>query len=213
MATTAPTPRTRVARIPERGAYDRETIYSILDSAFFCHVGFVAEGQPMVIPTLYGRRGDRLYIHGSAASRMLRGLKSGLDCCVTVTLLDGLVLARSAFHHSANYRSVVVLGRATAVDEEAEKLAALETITENVVPGRWREVRPPSAQELKATQVLSLGLEEASAKIRRGPPKDEAEDYALPVWAGVVPTRLSFGEPEPDPALTPGMPVPATARR
>ncbi|MGH9519184.1 MAG: pyridoxamine 5'-phosphate oxidase family protein [Terriglobales bacterium] len=213
MATTAPTPRTRIARLPERGAYDRETIYGILDSAFFCHVGFVADGQPMVIPTLYGRRGDRLYIHGSAASRMLRGLKGGLDCCVTVTILDGLVLARSAFHHSANYRSVVVLGRATAVDEEGEKVAALEIISENVVPGRWRDVRPPSAQELKATQVLSLGLEEASAKIRRGPPKDEAEDYALPVWAGVVPARLSFGEPEPDPALTPGIPVPATARR
>lgn len=209
----APTLRTRVARLPERGAYDRETIYSILDSAFICHVGFVADGQPMVIPTGYGRREDRLYLHGSAASRMLRGLKSGLDCCVTVTLVDGVVYARSAFHHSMNYRSVVVLGRATAVEDEAEKLAALEVITNNIVPGRWREVRRPSAQEMKATQVLSLSLEEASAKIRRGPPKDEPEDYALPVWAGVVPARLSFGEPESDPALTAGIAVPATARR
>lgn len=209
----APTLRTRVARLPERGAYDRETIYSILDSAFICHVGFVADGQPMVIPTGYGRREDRLYLHGSAASRMLRGLKGGLDCCVTVTLVDGVVYARSAFHHSMNYRSVVVLGRATAVEDEAEKLAALEVITNNIVPGRWREVRRPSAQEMKATQVLSLSLEEASAKIRRGPPKDEPEDYALPVWAGVVPARLSFGEPESDPALTAGIAVPATARR
>lgn len=209
----APSPRTRVARLPERGAYDRETIYAILDSAFICHVGFVVEGQPVVIPTGYGRRDDHLYIHGSAASRMLRGLKSGLDCCVTVTLLDGIVLARSAFHHSMNYRSVVVLGRATAVEDEAEKLGALEIITENIVPGRWREVRPPSAQEMKATQVLSLSLEEASAKIRRGPPKDESEDYALPVWAGVVPARLNFGEPEPDPALTAGIAVSAAARR
>lgn len=210
---TAPSARTRVARLPERGAYDRETIYSILDSTFICHVGFVADGQPVVIPTGYGRRGDRLFIHGSAASRMLRGLKGGLDCCVTVTLLDGLVLARSAFHHSMNYRSVVVLGCAIVVEDDAEKIAALEVITENIVPGRWREVRPPSAQELKATLVLSLGLEEASAKIRRGPPKDEAEDYTLPVWAGVVPARLSFGEPEPDPALNAGIAVPATALR
>lgn len=209
-----PSPRTRVARLPERGAYDRETVHAILDAAFLCHVGFVAEGAPVVLPTAYGRRGDRLFLHGSAASHMLRSLRGGaLEACVTVTILDGLVLARSAFHHSMNYRSVVIFGRARALEADAEKLAALECISEQIIPGRWAAVRGPNAQELKATLVLELGLGEASAKIRRGPPKDEAADYALPVWAGVVPARMAFGEPEPDPVLPTGIPVPAHARR
>jgi nitroimidazol reductase NimA-like FMN-containing flavoprotein (pyridoxamine 5'-phosphate oxidase superfamily) len=176
-------------------------VYRILDEGFICHVGFAAEGQPFVIPTGYARAGDQLYIHGSQASRMLRSLKSGINACVTVTLLDGLVLARSAFHHSMNYRSVVVFGKATPVDDTAEKLAALRAFSEQVIPGRWDDVRLPTEAELKATTVLSLPLQEVSAKVRTGPPLDDEEDYELAVWAGVVPLRLTALEPIPDPRL------------
>jgi len=195
------TERTTVKRLPKRGVYEREPIYQILDEAFICHVGFAVDGQPFVIPTGYARVDDRLYIHGSQISRMLRTLAAGIDVCVTVTLLDGLVLARSAFHHSINYRSVVVFGRAAMVDEREAKLGALRAFSEHVVPGRWDEARQPTDQEIKATAVLSLPLEEASAKVRTGPPIDDEEDYALPVWAGVVPLRFVAGGPERDPRL------------
>jgi nitroimidazol reductase NimA-like FMN-containing flavoprotein (pyridoxamine 5'-phosphate oxidase superfamily) len=199
--TAGPTARTQVERIPERGHYDRETIYGILDQAFLCHLGFVVEGQPYVIPTGYGRAGDVLFVHGSAASRMLRSLEDGIPVCLTVTLLDGLVLARSAFHHSMNYRSVVVLGAARLVAEPEEKLRALRAISEQIVPGRWDDARHPNEQELKATSVLALPLEEASAKIRTGPPKDEEEDYALPMWAGVLPLAMEAQPALADPVL------------
>ena len=196
-----PTGRSRLKRLPKRGVYEREGVYQILDEAFICHVGFVVEGQPFVIPTGYARAGDTLYIHGSQASRMLRALKGGLDVCVTVTLLDGMVMARSAFHHSMNYRSVVVFGKAVAVEASTEKLDALRALTEHLAPGRWDEVRQPTEGEMRATLVLALPLAEASAKVRTGPPLDDEEDYALPVWAGVVPLRVSAGEPIPDPRL------------
>ena len=196
-----PTARTQVKRLPKRGQYDRETIHRILDEGFLCHVGFVHEGAPVVIPTGYARSGDRLYLHGSAASRMLRTLDQGVEVCVTVTLLDGLVLARSAFHHSMNYRSVVIFGTAHAVTGDAEKNEALRLFTEHVVPGRWEHIRWPTAQELKATTVLSLPIEEASAKVRIGPPIDDEEDFALPVWAGVLPLMLTKGTPIADPQL------------
>src|SRR5213594_2781402 len=184
MAELSPTPRTRVRRLPNRASYDRTTIHAILDEGLVCHLGFVHDGQPFVLPTTYARVDDALYLHGSAASRMLRGLRDGIPVCVTVTLLDGLVYARSAFHHSMNYRSVVILGTATEVREPAERLAALEAIVEHVVPGRWHEVRPPSAQELKATMVLRVPIAEASAKVRTGGPLDDADDMGLPCWAG-----------------------------
>ena len=199
------TDRTTLKRLPKRGVYERELVYSILDEAFICHVGFTVEGQPFVIPTGFGRIDDRLFIHGSQISRMLRTLAGGIDVCVTVTLLDGLVLARSAFHHSMNYRSVVVFGRASVVDDRAAKLAALRAFSEHVIPGRWDEAREPTDQELKATAVLSVPLEEASAKVRTGPPIDDEEDYALPVWAGVLPLSLVAGELIPDPRLTKGI--------
>ncbi len=176
-----PTVRTKLRRLPKRGSYDRELIYQILDEAFICHVGFVVDGQPYVIPTGYGRVGETLYLHGSAASRMLRNLAKGIDVCVTVILTDGLVLARSAFHHSMNYRSVVVLGQATVVEDKQEKLIALEALTHHIIPQRWAEVRAPNEQELKATLVLALSLVEVSAKVRTGPPVDDEEDYQLPV--------------------------------
>lgn len=197
------TSRTRLKRLPKRGNYDRETINAILDEAIICHVGFVVDGQPYVIPTGYARVGDDLYIHGSAASRMLRELAEGVDVCVTVTLLDGLVLARSAFHHSMNYRSVVILGKATLVTDADEKYSALKALTEHFVPGRWPEVRWPNELELKATSVLKLPIAEASAKIRTGPPIDDDEDYAMDVWAGVLPLSLTPGEPIPDARLHP----------
>jgi len=203
-----PTERTQVKRLPKRGVYDREAIYKILDEAFLCHVGFVVDGQPYVIPTGYARAGDTLYIHGSAASRMLRTLSEGVAVAVTVTLVDGLVLARSAFHHSMNYRSVVVLGTATPVEESAAKTEALRAFTEQVAPGRWAEIRWPTEQELKATTVLALPLAEASAKVRTGPPIDDEEDYALSVWAGVLPLELTPHAPIADPRLPAGIPVP-----
>lgn len=204
MDTSTQTERTRVKRLPNRGAYDRDTIYSILDEAFICHVGYVKDGQPYVIPTGYARIGDDLYIHGSSASRMLRNLAQGVDVCVTVTLVDGLVLARSAFHHSINYRSVVVLGKATLVEDAAEKDKALEAFTEHIIPGRWPEIRWPNELELKATSVLKLPIEEASAKIRVGDPKDDEEDYEMNIWAGVLPLSVVPGEPIDDSRLVNG---------
>lgn len=209
MSTFAPTERTQVKRLPKRGAYDRETVFKILDEAFVCHVGFVVDGQPYVIPTNFGRAGDTLYLHGSAASRMLRTLSEGIPVCVTVTLVDGLVLARSAFHHSANYRSVVVLGTARLVSDPAEKMEALRLFTEHIMKGRWDDIRQPTDQELKGTTVLALPLEEVSAKIRTGGPIDDEADYALPVWAGVLPLPVNPGAPIADARLNPGTEIPA----
>ncbi len=198
----------RLRRIPKRGHYDRESINAILDEGIICHVGFVANGQPFVIPTGYARVGDELYVHGSAASRMLRELSRGVEVCVTVTLLDGLVLARSAFHHSMNYRSVVILGRAELVADADEKNKALEALTEHFVPGRWKDVRWPTELELKATSVLKLPITEASAKIRTGDPVDDDEDYSMDVWAGVIPLTMAAGEPVADSKLSPGIAIP-----
>jgi uncharacterized protein len=208
-----PTQRTQVKRLPDRGAYDSETVFKILDEGFICHVGFSVEGQPFVIPTGYARVNDTLYIHGSAASRMLRTLAEGVQVCVTVTLLDGLGLARSAFHHSMNYRSVVMLGRAMLVSDAAEKFKALQAFTEHIVRGRWNDVRLPTEAELKATAVLALPLAEVSAKIRKGPPKDDAEDYELPIWAGVVPLSIVQAPPIADPRLKAGLEPPAYAKK
>jgi uncharacterized protein len=204
MPQSAPSARSRIRRAPSRADYDRATIDAILDEGLVAHLGFAVDGQPYVIPTLHARSGDTVYVHGSAASRMVRTLASGTPACLTVTLLDGLVLARSAFHHSMNYRSVVVLGQARLVEGDAERREALRVFTERLVPGRWDEVRPPSRQELKGTQVLAMTLDEASAKLRRGGPVDDDEDYALDVWAGVVPLTLQRGAPEPDDRLRDG---------
>jgi nitroimidazol reductase NimA-like FMN-containing flavoprotein (pyridoxamine 5'-phosphate oxidase superfamily) len=206
-----PTERTRVVREPHRGVYDRETIYKILDEGIVCHLGFSGDAQPFVIPTLYARVGDAIYFHGSAASRMLRGTAAGVPVCLTVTLTDGLVLARSVFNHSMNYRSVVALGKATLVDVPAEKLDALHAFTEKILPGRWQDARQPNAKELKATSILKLELTEVSAKIRSGPVLDDEEDYALPVWAGIVPLHLEAGAPLRDERCDPAIPTPAYA--
>jgi len=212
MTATAPSERSRVRRAPKRADYDRATIDAILDEALVAHLGFVADGQPYVIPTLHARVGDEVLIHGSAASRMVRALGAGVPACLTVTLIDGLVLARSAFHHSMNYRSVVVLGEARFVEGEAEREAALAAFTDKLVPGRWDEVRTPSRQELKGTRVLALPLTEASAKLRAGGPVDDDEDHDLDVWAGVVPLHTTRGAVEPDPRLRAGIPLsPAVA--
>jgi nitroimidazol reductase NimA-like FMN-containing flavoprotein (pyridoxamine 5'-phosphate oxidase superfamily) len=192
-----PDKRIRIKREPQRGRYDRETIDLILDEALLCHLGFEIDGQPYVIPTLHARVGDKLYVHGSAASRMLRHLAGGVRVCVTVTLFDGLVLARSVFNHSVNYRSVVLLGTATLVEGD-EKRAALHALTEQLAPGRWDEARQPTAKELKATWILSVPIEEVSAKVRNGPPEDDPEDEELPVWAGVVPVHLAAEPSEYD---------------
>jgi uncharacterized protein len=210
-AQPAPSARTRVVREPHRGVYDRATAYKILDEGFICHVGFVVDGQPFVIPTGYGRSGDNLYIHGSAASRMLRNLDQGVAVCVTVTLLDGLVLARSIFNHSMNYRSVVVLGTAVAVLDAKEKLETLKSLSEHILPGRWAESRQPNERELKQTLVMRLPIEEFSAKVRQGPPLDDEDDYAFPTWAGVIPLQMVPGEPINDSRLDPRTPVPAYA--
>jgi uncharacterized protein len=201
-------PRTQLRRLPNRGSYDLETVYQILDSAFLAHVGFQMDGQPFVIPTLYGRADAKLYLHGSAASRMLRELESGVPACVTVTLVDGLVLARSAFHHSMNYRSVVAFGTARKINGPERKLEALRVISEHVITGRWNEVRSPSEKELKATAVLEFSIDEASAKIRVGPPLDDEEDYALPIWAGVLPLQLEAKGAVADARLTNGVAIP-----
>jgi uncharacterized protein len=210
--TQMPTARTRVVREADRGVYDRETVYRILDEGFLCHAGFVVDGQPFVIPTSYGRRDASLYIHGSAASRMLRQMKGGVAVCITVTLLDGLVLARSVFNHSMNYRSVVILGKATLVDDSQEKLAALRILSEHILPGRWDDSRQPNERELKATSVLRVPIEEFSAKVRVGPPIDDEEDYAFPTWAGVVPLEMVAGKPIDDARLLAGIEVPEYAR-
>ena len=201
MNTFKKTDRTSLKRLPARGHYDRELVHKILDEGFICHVGFIVDGAPVVIPTGYGRVGDKLYIHGSQASRMLRTLKTGIPACVTVTLVDGLVLARSAFHHSINYRSVVIFGNANLVEDPAEKSEALLAFSEHVIRGRWNDVREPTEQELKATTVLRIELEEVSAKVRTGPPIDDEEDYSLPVWAGVLPLRVVADAPIADPLL------------
>ncbi|MGK7951875.1 MAG: pyridoxamine 5'-phosphate oxidase family protein [Xenococcaceae cyanobacterium] len=204
--------RSTVKRLPNRASYERELIYQILDEGFICYVSFVAEGQPFVIPTAYGRVEDKLYIHGSPASRMLRALQTGIEVCVCVTLVDGLVLARSAFHHSLNYRSVVIFGTATIVKEPEQKLAALKAFSDNIIPDRWQEVRPPNPQELNGTLVLSLPLTEASAKMRTGAPVDAEKDYELPIWAGVIPLNITPGKPISDPRLSPDIPIPASVR-
>ena len=212
MSKFTPTERTKVRRLPDRGKYDAESVYGILDEAFICHVGFVVEGQPYVIPTGFARVNDTLYIHGSAASRMLRTLADGVQVCVTVTLVDGIVMARSGFHSSMNYRSVVILGRTTQVEGRDEKLVALAAFSEQVMPGRWKDLRETTDAELKGTLVLSLPLKEVSAKVRTGPPKDDEEDYALPLWAGVVPLKLTAGTPIADPRLPQGIDPPGYAR-
>lgn len=212
MSNFTPTERTQVRRLPKRGVYDREVVYRILDEGLVCHVGFIADGKPVVIPTGYGRKDDTLYVHGSAASRMLRALGKGADVCITVTLVDGLVLARSAFHHSMNYRSVVIFGQARFVDDPAEKLEGLRIFTEHVAAGRWQDVRQPNEKELQATTVLAVALEEVSAKVRTGAPIDDEEDYALPVWAGVLPLETTPQPPVPDDRLPKGIAVPEYVR-
>lgn len=203
-----PTDRTRLKRLPKRGSFDRDTIYSILDEGFFCHLGFAVEGKPFVIPTGYARVDDELLIHGSAASRTMRAIANYIDVCVTVTLVDGLVLARSAFHHSVNYRSVVVYGKASVVSNPDEKMRALEAFTEHIVPGRWEDVRWPTELELKATTVLKLPIEEASAKVRTGGPVDDEEDYEMNVWAGVIPLEVKSMNPVDDERLDDGIKPP-----
>jgi nitroimidazol reductase NimA-like FMN-containing flavoprotein (pyridoxamine 5'-phosphate oxidase superfamily) len=198
-----PTERTTLRRLPKRAIFDRPTVYSILDEGLFCHIGFQSMGQTFVIPTGYARSGDTLYIHGSAASRMLRTVAGEVDICVTVCILDGLVLARSAFHHSMNYRSVMIFGKARILEHPEEKTEALRAFTEHVAPGRWADVRPPNERELKATLVLAIALEEVSAKMRTGGPIDDDEDMNLPAWAGVLPLQITAGEPIPD-AQMPG---------
>jgi uncharacterized protein len=212
MSQFTPTSRTQVRRLADRGHYDSETVYQILDEGFLCHVGFVVDGQPFVIPTGYARVDDAIYIHGSAASRMLKTLSGGVQVCVTVTLVDGFVLARSAFHHSMNYRSVVMLGKAETVQDLEEKKRALHAFTEHIVHGRWDYLRPVRDVELKQTSVLRLPLSEVSAKVRTGGPKDDAEDYELPIWAGVLPLRLAFGDPIADAKLPMGTPLPEHLR-
>ena len=207
-----PTERTQVHRLPKRGVYDRERVYRILDEGLVCHVGFVVDGKPVVIPTGYGRKGDTLYLHGSPASRMFQALGQGVDVCITVTLVDGVVMARSAFHHSMNYRSVVIFGKASLLNDPDAKREALQAFTEHVAPGRWQEVRQPSEKELRGTIVLALPLDEVSAKVRTGPPLDDEEDYALPVWAGVLPLELTPAVPVPDDRLPRETPLPDYVR-
>ncbi len=207
------TKRTELRRLPDRGSHELATIDSILDAAFLAHVGFHVNGQPFVIPTLYGRDGEKLYLHGSAASRMLRELETGVPACVTVTIVDGLVLARSAFHHSMNYRSVVAFGTARKITDPAQKTQALRVISEHLIAGRWNDVRGPSDQELKATAVLEFSMEEASAKVRQGPPLDDEDDYTLPVWAGIIPLSLETKAPVPDSRLPEDTEVPDYVER
>lgn len=213
MTTISQTPRTTLKRLPQRGSYNRQLINQILDEAFVCHVGFIVDGQPLVIPTGYARAGDNLLIHGSQASRMLRHLSEGIDVCLTVTLIDGLVLARSAFHHSMNYRSVVVFGRATTIEDPVEKTAALFALSEHMIPSRWADVRKPNQRELEQTTVLSLPITEASAKVRTGPPLDDDEDYALDVWAGVIPLKLVAESPIADSRLPKQIEAPDYAQK
>ena len=203
-----PTKRSKLRRLPKRGSRERELIYSILDEALVAHVGFISNDRPFVIPMAYGREGDRLYLHGSPVSRLLKTLEQGVDVCFTVTLLDALVVARSLFHHSMNYRSVVLFGKAHLVTEESEKMTALRAFTDHMIPERWQQARLPNSQELKATTVLSFPIEEGSAKVRTGPPSDDAEDYALPIWAGELPLKVIAGSPIADPKLNDAIAVP-----
>lgn len=207
------TKRTELRRIPDRGSRDWDKINQILDAGFFASIGFCVEGQPFVVPTLYGREGEKLYLHGSAASRMMRQLETGVPACVTVTLVDGLVLSRSAFDHSMNYRSVVAFGNARKVADPDEKIKSLRVISEHLIVGRWAEVRGPSESELKATTVLEFSIEEASSKVRSGPPLDNESDYGLAVWAGVLPLVVRSGPPIPDDKLLEGVPLPESVRR
>jgi nitroimidazol reductase NimA-like FMN-containing flavoprotein (pyridoxamine 5'-phosphate oxidase superfamily) len=206
-----PTERTSVKRLPARGVYDRQVVHQILDEGMVCHLGFALDGQPYVIPTLYVRIGETVYVHGSPASRMLQALDQGANACVTVTLVDGLVLARSAFHHSMNYRSVVLFGQAVVVSDPEEKTRVLKGMTDHLIPGRWPSIRHPSTQELKKTLVLAIAIEEASAKIRVGPPLDDEDDYELEIWAGVLPLCVTASAPLPDPRLPAGIQPPAHA--
>ena len=206
------TPRTQVRRAPKRASYDRATVEAILDEALVCHLAIIHDGHPFCIPTLHARVGDMIYVHGSAASRLIRTCQSGAPACLTVTIIDGVVLARSAFHHSMNYRSAMVLGAMHAIDDPAERSQALQALTERLLPGRWDVVRPPNLKELKATNVLAMPLAEASAKARTGPPVDDEDDYALAVWAGVVPVGLTTSEPQPDARLEPGVALPTHVR-
>jgi uncharacterized protein len=212
MDTYTPTALTQVRRRSQRGVYDKAQVHSILDEGFICHIGFAVDGRTHVVPTAYGRAGEQIYIHGSPASRLMRDDGEELDLCLTVTLVDGLVLARSAFHTSINYRSVVVFGKARQVTDAIEKRQALRSFTNHVIAGRWEQVKPPTEQELKGTSVLALALEEVSAKIRTGPPIDDEEDYALPVWGGVIPLRQQFGEPMPDGRVLEGIAAPRLSR-
>jgi uncharacterized protein len=206
-------PHNRVRRLPERGRYERETVYQIIDEALFCHVAFVADGMPYVIPINHARAGDTLYLHGAPASRLLKHVQAGEQLCIAMTLVDGLVLARAAFHHSINYRSAVLFGHGRPVTEDAEKLQALAAITEHLAPGRWELIRRPTERELRATAVVAIAIESASAKLRAGPPKDDEEDYALPIWAGVLPLHEQPLPPVPDPRLGPGIAVPEHVKR
>jgi len=208
MGSDAPSHRTRVKRLPKRARYDAETIHRILDEGLVCHVGFVADGQPVVMPTAYARDGERLLLHGSSASRLLRAIAGGVEICVTVTQVDGLVLARSAFHHSMNYRSVVIFGRGRAIEDPAEKMDAVRRFIEHLIPGRWKDAREPDAAEMKATLVVEIPIAESSAKMRSGPPVDDDADYALRHWAGVLPFSLVPGEPVPDERLPEGIDLP-----
>ncbi|MEP7190038.1 MAG: pyridoxamine 5'-phosphate oxidase family protein [Roseiflexaceae bacterium] len=198
----------KVKRLPERGHYDAATIYPIVDAALICHVGFVLEGQPFVIPTLHARQDDTILLHGAKGSRLLRHIQSGGEVCITITHVDGIVLARSVFHHSINYRSAVLFGKGSVIEDEQAKLQALEAFTERLIPGRWQDARPPNALELKQTTVIAVQIESASAKLRTGPPGDEADDLDLPVWAGVLPLRQITGAPLADPQLSPGIELP-----
>ena len=207
------TERNQVKRVPKRGHYDRETVYRILDEGLICHVGFVQDGQPVVIPTLYARRGDTLILHGAKTSRMLQHIQAGEPVSVAVTLVDGLVVARSVFHHSMNYRSVVLFGKGRVIEADDEKLRALEILTEHILRGRWRDARKPNRQEMDATSVVAIAIESASAKVRTGPPVDDEADYSLPVWAGVIPFRQQALPPINDPQLGRGIPVPGYVTR
>jgi hypothetical protein len=202
------TPRNRLHRLAKNGAYDQETVYAILDAAPICHVGFVQEGEPYVIPVIHARLGDRLVLHGAKASRLLKHAASGQPLCVTATILDGVVLARSVFNHSMNYRSVVIFGKGTLVTDPAEKLHALRAVSEHLLPGRWEDARPPSPKEFNATSVVSITIESASAKVHSGPPEDDPEDYSLPYWAGELPMVHAYLPPVPDPRLDPNTPLP-----
>lgn len=213
MTAYKPSPRSRVKRVHQRGSYDHDAVYAVLDAGFICHVGYVIDGQPYVTPTSYWREGNRLYWHGSSASRMLRTVKQGVPVCVTVTHTDGLVLARTGFHHSINYRSVMAYGTAELVRDKREKLAALKTFTDVLMPGRWEDLPAPTDQELKTTTVVSMEIDEAAAKVRTGPPADDEKDYDLPIWAGVIPMSTRIHKAEDDPRLKAGVPQPVYLKK